>query len=205
MGKTSVLSENKHLVMVLALMCLIIAVLAGFIFVGMNRSGEEVAVDGDSDDGGELYTITTGGYSTVDAEKLEDARAQANELMARNDVSAEEIINFYTPYIDDYIAKSEPDRISAYIWDRNDNLISHGYKQEALDVLLAMNLDVLNEAEKNRQYANIVALARELGLEEIANKYYNILTAEVNWGDAAIERSRTNIVKLEGEGQEDEK
>ena len=187
------LVEEKALVIILVVLCLVIVVLGVVVAMGFVSKSDNAKI---IDNGDGTYTFTTDDYSVEDAKILEDARLQANENFVYGETTADEIINFYDAYINDYVSKGETDRVSAYVWDRNDNLIAYGFEREALDVLLAMDLDILNEAEKYRQYANIVALARDLGLDDIASKYYSLLTASVSWGDRAIERFGANIEEL---------
>lgn len=187
----STLVEEKGLAIVLAVLCLVAVVLAGFVIAGLsNREATEPATAEADDSNGEIqsYTITSEGYTEDEPKELEDVRKRVADILDDKNVTAGEIVGLYSGYIEKYAAEGNSEQTSAYIWDRNDKLIAAGFEREALDTLLETDFSVLNEVDQYRQYANIVALARSLGLYGVESAYYSILTSKVDWGNEAIER-----------------
>lgn len=180
---------NKYLMVVLGVLCVVVVVLMVLVIVNASKVGQETEKNANKEN-----------FAQGAVGEIEDARERAEELLDSENVSADDIIGFYSQYINKYIDEDNSSRVASYVWDRNDKLILGGFKQEALDVLLGMDLSAVGENDMYRQYANIVVLARDLGLNDVAAKYYDLLIAGGRNDESInvmVERNRALDQKIE--------
>lgn len=203
--KANVISENKALAMVLAVMCLVIVVLVGFVFVGMNRGTNEVIED----------DIETGEYTETNAtpeeiaeyekymDTYEDVRAKARELLSQNPVDAEAITKLYSDAIDSYATASDYDNVQGFILAENEDLMSVGLKAEALDALTRIDYSIFPANIQHRRYLQIINLARELDRMDVVAKYepLAVATEEAFAQSGAAIREASEKYKRESRGE----
>ena len=188
MGKTIMVSENKWLAMALALMCVVIAVLAGFVFVGINRGGEEVAVNEDS---GEVEAPTAERIEYMKfEEKFNATQIEAQKLMDGGQVEA--AMALYDEAKKEYEQAGEYSRVQEYILAEYNILMAAGLKQEALDALVSNNYEIFPANIQHRRYKQIISLAQELGRADIVAQYEPLeeeTRAAFESSNAAIKRT----------------
>lgn len=201
---THVVSENRVLAMVLAVLCVVVAVLAGFVVVGVNRGGEETAevVREDTVDA-EFEAEIAAQVERMEAEqeaheqamaKYNDIKSQVAALLNANPADVAAAINLYKQSIEEYLAKGELDRAESYILLETNMLTEAGFKQELLDALTAIDYEAFPEATQYSLYYNVVSLANELGDASVAAKYEPLMNKTKSAWDtnaAAAEASAT--------------
>lgn len=202
MGGETKKSANKTLMVILGCLCCVMVVLIGVVVFNAVRvtdgevgGGADVSVE-------EPHVFTSEGWDDAVFDESQDAAARATEMLKEDGISAAEIIDFYQTYIDKYIAEGNATRVSSYVWDRSDKLVLGGFKQEALDALLGMDLNAVGELDRYRQYGNIVALAEDLGREDVAEQYRNKLIEAGRGESKVIEIATERIRGLEQRKEE---
>lgn len=193
-------SNNKVLVGILVVLGLVIVGLgAGIAIVNLNNNAgqdEEVATTEEQ----KAY------YDYVN--DFDKVKEKAKELLSQSPVDATALVNLYDPYIEQCLADGAVDRASAYIQERNQNLISAGLKKEALDELTKIDYSVFNEPEQYRYYSMIVELAKELGESGVVAQYEPLMTKTKEAWDrnyAAAERAAAEVRAVkERDGQQGE-
>lgn len=166
-------SNNAGLIVILVVLVLIIVgLVVGIIVVKNNEGGESEEPSKE-----EVWTDST---EMTDEEKAKHEQfnetyneivKKAEELYSHDSVSAEEIMNLYTPTIKSYLDQNDYADAQTFILLRNSNLIERGYKKEALDALVSIDYSIFPEVIQNRYYNKIINLASELNKKEIADKY----------------------------------
>lgn len=96
---------------------------------------------------------------------------QANALLAQNHVEAEDIIALYTQQINKMEKEEKHDKITTFIREEAEALVSKGYKKEALNELIKYEYDQYDLLPRFIIYNKIIELATELGEPEIVEKY----------------------------------
>ena len=112
--------------------------------------------------------------------------AKAEELFAQRPVDVDAIIGMYTERIDSSLSKNDLDRAGSYLEAEILGLLDSGFKQEALDVLIGMNLSVFDEAVQHFWYDRIISLARELDKSDVIQQYESLWNATKADYDASI-------------------
>ena len=198
MGGDTEKRKSNILMIVLGVLCCVMVVLIGVVVFNVTRTTEEEVVEQNTPEiDSSTVVVDEEVQKTID--ELENARDEAKEILARDSVSAQDIIDFYALYINKYIELNEPDRTASYVWARMDDLLAKGFKKEALDVLLEMDLKVVGDGDEYRQYANIVALARDLGMNDVADQYMALLNA-AGRGEDSVNTAAERIEGIEKEG-----
>lgn len=159
--------NNRGLLVLLCVLGVaIVGLTAGIILMGGKKAEEETEVSEDQIST-EEYIAYVEDYYTV--------RDRVSELLVSGSVSADEIIEIYSEYIDTNLSSGNTEQANSYILARHEDLLRGDFKREALDVLVAMDLTFLSEPEQYRWYFNIIALAEELGEVDIVQKYEQLL------------------------------
>lgn len=201
-GKAKV--ENKGL---LILLCVLVAAIVGLgigIGVVVLNSKEEVVVVEDEPTEEQILEADYVAY----VDEYNAARAEAKSLLEQDPVDVNAIIRLYSDLAEQSFANGETDRGSSYVRAEYDDLLAGGFKQEALDVVTALDLDIFNEPEQHMWCMRIIALAEELGNSEVVSQYQPLLAAteaayEANGAaaDAAAEEGRRAKENTINEGE----
>lgn len=201
-GKAKV--ENKGL---LILLCVLVAAIVGLgigIGVVVLNSKEEVVVVEDEPTEEQILEANYVAY----VDEYNAARAEAKSLLEQDPVDVNAIIRLYSDLAEQSFANGETDRGSSYVRAEYDDLLAGGFKQEALDVVTALDLDIFNEPEQHMWCMRIIALAEELGNSEVVSRYQPLLAAteaayEANGAaaDAAAEEGRRAKENTINEGE----
>ncbi|MBR2994610.1 hypothetical protein IKF32_01700 [Candidatus Saccharibacteria bacterium] len=165
-------SNNVGLITVLVILVLVIVgLVVGIVLVKNNTGGGEEPQEE------EVWTDST---EMTEEEKMKhdqfiatynEIAKKAEELYSHESVSAEEIMNLYTPTIKAYLDKGDFADAQTFILLRNENLIDRNYKKEALDALTSIDYSIFPEVMQNRYYNRIIKLASELNETDVVNKY----------------------------------
>ena len=100
-------------------------------------------------------------------DEYEATIAKAQELFQQRPVDVEAIIKMYTERVNNSISKKDIDRAGSYLEAEIYGLLDGGFKQEALDVLTGMDLEVFDESRQHFWYEMIISLAGDLNEEKL--------------------------------------
>ena len=199
-------AKNTGLVLVLVfLIVIIIGLIVGIVFVRNDNNG------GDEEEP-QTEEIWTDSSDVSDEEKAKhdrfisiynDVAKKAEELYSHDKVSADEIMNLYNPVINTYLGEGDFASAQTFILLRNDNLISRGFKKEALDALLAIDYNIFPEVIQNRYYNKIINLAKELNEKDIEEKYQVLADKTKAAVEAASRASAEWAEKMQSQGAEE--
>ena len=172
-------AERRNLGIILGTLCVLAAVLAVFVIViGVQKGNKtqepepEVAEDQSGMTEEQTAELKKLYQEAVDYQKsATELREQADSLLARDSVKAEEIINLYNPRIEE----SSAAEAYPFVLDEADALISKGYKKEALEELIKNDRSEFGPMNLGVIYQKIIDLATELGESEVASKYSGLL------------------------------
>lgn len=164
---------NKGLVILLCVLVVAIVGLGVGIGIVMLNSREKTAVI--EEDSTEEQVLQDKYVAYVD--EYNAARVKAKELLGQDPVDTKAIVELYSNLAEQSFANDEIDRGSSYVYAEYDDLLNGGFKQEALDVMTALNLDIFNEPEQHMWCIRIISLAEELGNNEVVLQYQPLLAA----------------------------
>jgi len=167
-GRKQTAGGGRGLWIVLGILCVVIVgLIVGIVVVSLNSGrSQDTQVTENSEEMSE---------EQIEAQNYKDSfdkvRAEAKKLLAENPVDPTKIISLYSPYIEKSLADKMVDRASAYIRAEQDDLLTAGYKQAALDELLKLDFSVFNEPEQYKYYLEITELAKDLNRSDVVAKY----------------------------------
>ena len=192
--KVNAVSENRVLAMILAVMCVVIVVLAGFVIVGVNKGGEEVADEPEEieyDVDPEVPAEEIAAYNEY-TESYDEIRAKVQELLSGDAADVRAAIALYSQYINKYISDGQYNRANAFITAEIEDLTAAGFGREALDALEDIDFSGFAEPMQHRIYKEIISLAEELGDGEAVTKYSQLAAdtkAAYDSNNAATDRA----------------
>ncbi|MBR3172687.1 hypothetical protein IKF21_02120 [Candidatus Saccharibacteria bacterium] len=162
MNRGDIMVNNKFLVGILSFLCIaIVGLSVGIAVVRINQSQTANS---------EEMTAERIAYNDYVAD-FDKVKAKSAELVKKSSVSASEIINLYSPYIEKCLADKAVDRATAYIRAEKNALVEAGFKREALDEMLKIDYSVFVEAEQHKYYLEIMELAKDLNDSDVVAKY----------------------------------
>lgn len=157
-------NSNWGLVVLLcALLVAIVGLAVGIFMINYNNAPKE---DSNSDDMAVSYDEY---LSYID--EYDDVEKKFKELAAKNPVDTEEFISLTSEYIDKYVNAGDTDRASSFVQLVEEVLMDLNHKNELLEVMTSIDLDVFTEADRYRYYSAIIDIANDLGDDGIVQKY----------------------------------
>ena len=179
MGNSKAKSDNGGLIALLCVLgVVIVGLVAGVIIMGVGKKTEETPEVSESQRSYEEYAAYVDEY--------EATIAKAQELFQQRPVDVEAIIKMYTERVNNSISKKDIDRAGSYLEAEIYGLLDGGFKQEALDVLTGMDLEVFDESRQHFWYEMIISLAGDLNEDEIAQRYEPLWDATKAAYDASL-------------------
>lgn len=179
MGNSKAKSDNGGLIALLCVLgVVIVGLVAGVIIMGVGKKTEETPEVSESQRSYEEYVAYVDEY--------EATIAKAQELFQQRPVDVEAIIKMYTECVNNSISKKDIDRAGSYLEAEIYGLLDGGFKQEALDVLTGMDLEVFDESRQHFWYEMIISLAGDLNEDEIAQRYEPLWDATKAAYDASL-------------------
>ena len=179
MGNSKAKSDNGGLIALLCVLgVVIVGLVAGVIIMGVGKKTEETPEVSESQRSYEEYAAYVDEY--------EATIAKAQELFQQRPVDVEAIIKMYTERVNNSISKKDIDRAGSYLEAEIYDLLDGGFKQEALDVLTGMDLEVFDESRQHFWYEMIISLAGDLNEDEIAQRYEPLWDATKAAYDASL-------------------
>lgn len=167
--------ERWGLVMILAVMCLIIAVLVGFVFVEMNRGGEEILVtEGDGEEWTEeMAALEAESNARHEAymETTESAKLKAQEVLSASspDLAAADLA--FQQAIDSYVQNRDYGNAEGVMLVERKVFAENGSKCELLNFWTVRDYGDFGDIGIYDAYYFITWLAEECGNAEIAAAY----------------------------------
>ncbi len=129
------------------------------------------------------------------AEDLERISAQADELLNKDPDNAETVRMLYLEKIKECIKEEAEDLVNVYSREGANKLISKGFKKDALNYLLSVNLNYISGLEKCATLFEIVSLARDLGEDQVLEEYEQLLNnTDDSFGIMCIDSEDSKIM-----------
>jgi hypothetical protein len=210
MGKTRKDRVNQVLILILSILLLVGVGLAIGNIILVNHSNPNTPSQDNAQS--DVTTSTTPMTEEEQAKfnhfqnQYKEITEAANAILSKEDVVASDILEIYNPVINQYLNEGDYSDAQIYILWRNDNLLSKGFKKEALDALKSVDWSIFPDNLKHRHYQKIVDLAKEIGDNETVAEYEALVASTPGMTDeqkkAAAERMekmRSNPTALGGE------
>lgn len=170
-------AERRNLGIILGTLCVLATVLAVLaIVIGVqkgNKTQESEVAEEQSGSTEEQAAKLAKEWQEAEAfqKSTIEFQGQVDNLLAKDSVKAEEIINLYNPKIEE----TPIEKAHSFIIDEGNALISKGYKREALEELTKRDYSDFSVMNSGGIYTMIIDLATELGEPEIVSKYSDLL------------------------------
>lgn len=194
--------NNKWLVVVLcALVVLIVGLVIGIIIVNNNRVAEESSQNSTSDDVIYFDTNMDGDELAAFEEYMDyynETRAKVKDLMNADPVDVGAVMKLYSEAITKYSVSDGYSEVQAFVLAEQEDLLSGGFKKEALDALISVDYGYFPEPAQHRIYNDIIDLAKELGDEAVVAKYEPLAEATREAFESSDEAIRETADEFEG-------
>lgn len=194
-------SNNRGLIALLCvLVVVIVGLVTGIIIVENNNTAEENSQN-EEDEVVYFDTNMDGEGLVAYGEYLEyydEVRAKAKELMEIDPVDIEAVRSLYNEAIAKYAAENGYSEVQAFVLAEKEDLLSGGFKREALDALAVVDYSYFPEPAQHRIYNEIIDLAKELGDAVVVAKYEPLAEATKEAFESSDEAIRETATEFEG-------
>lgn len=169
---------NKGLMGVFCgLVLLIIVLVVGIVVFRMNNGGgvgedeleitEEDLIEGETMEDARKR-ISTGAELEKNKNEIEE---KVGELLEADEVDVDAVNELYNEGIEKAIQLDRKDYAVELILSRNEAFLSKNMKREALDAMIAVDVEMFDNVEKYYYYSEIIELAEKLNDKELVAHY----------------------------------